>query len=238
MIEFAFAWQPKDANGRFALQLETRLAPTTMTPVIAVLGASGAGKSTLARLMAGLTAPDKGRFIIDNTVLEDTDRHISLPPEARGIGFVFQAHRLFPHLSVRANILYPVHHGGHSEALPVEELASLMHVEHLLDRMPATLSGGEAQRVALARAVNAAERLLILDEPTASLDPALRNELWACLRALGARRQIPILLITHSAREALALAQVALFIEAGRIVAQGSVREVLSAHGYLKDALE
>ena len=201
--------------------------------VTAVLGASGSGKTTLAKLLAGIEKPDSGFCEINGTVFDDTSRGLRLKPEERRVGFVFQNHRLFPHLNVRDNILYPVRYGKREPLLAFDQLVQLLHIEHLVGRLPMTLSGGEAQRVALARAFCSTQNMLILDEPTASLDPHLREELTDCVSAIAREARFPIIYITHSGREALKLAPNAIFLRNGRVTDAGQTRDILSRYGYL-----
>ncbi len=149
----------------------------------AVLGPSGCGKSTLAGGIAGLVKPASGTISVNGRVFRSDDPCIDLPVESRGIGFVFQSHRLFPHLTVRENLLFGRRFGGRRTAVDQDRLIEVLGIAHLLSRRPDTLSGGESQRVALGRAILAAETLLIMDEPLARVSTRAQGRASRLLRA-------------------------------------------------------
>ncbi len=177
---------------------ELSAAFATQARVLALFGPSGAGKSTIAHLIAGLSRPDQGRVAIDGATLTDTARGICLPPEKRRIGFVFQDALLFPHLSVRRNILFGRFFTPSAERrVPIAPVIETLGIGPLMERRPATLSGGEKQRVGLARALLASPRLLLMDEPMASLDHARRQEIMGLIETIARR-------IRHSDRARVA----------------------------------
>ena len=180
-------------------------------------GESGAGKTTVANLLSGAMRPDDGEIELEGLTVYSRARRISLPPQSRGIGFVFQSHRLFPHLTVRENILFPSLFGGRKSAVDFDETIEILGLEPLLERLPSGLSGGEAQRVALGRALMGAERLLILDEPLSSLDPRRRHVLMDFIDGASRRMNVPFIYITHSEEEMMRLADRAFLVEDGTI---------------------
>jgi len=196
--------------------------------VLALHGPSGAGKSTLAHLIAGIIRPDHGRIVAGGMTLVDTDARIFTPPEKRRIGVVFQDALLFPHLSVKTNILFGRFFTPKAErAAPFDAIVETLGVGHLLERRPGTLSGGERQRVGLARALLASPRLLLMDEPMAALDYARRQEIMGLIERLRDEFATPIVLVSHSAEEIARLADETVIIDKGRVVAQGAPLEVL-----------
>ncbi|MCF6388994.1 ATP-binding cassette domain-containing protein [Mycobacterium sp. MBM] len=199
--------------------------------VLAVLGPNGAGKSTLLSLIAGLLKPDAGRIAVGATVLTDTDAGTFVPPHARGVAMLSQQAMLFPHMSVAANVGYAPRCRGLSRGAAREAARHWMDtvgVTDLAGRKPAQLSGGQAQRVALARALAAEPRLLLLDEPMASLDvtaaPAMRRLLREVLTDTGRTA----IIVTHDLLDALAIADTMIVLDRGRVVESGTVREVLT----------
>ncbi|CAD7340086.1 ATP-binding cassette domain-containing protein [Sphingomonadales bacterium 56] len=170
-------------------------------------GPSGVGKTSVLNMIAGLMRPDQGHVSIDGQMLFDDSAAIDLPPHRRRIGYVFQDGRLFPHLRVRANLLY-----GHRLAAPENRWMSLqavidfLGIEHLLGRWPGTLSGGEAQRVAIGRALLSGARALLMDEPLASIDPARREGIMDVILRIRDELALPIVYVTHNAVEADRLA--------------------------------
>ncbi|KAF2990728.1 molybdenum ABC transporter ATP-binding protein [Methylocystis sp. MJC1] len=196
--------------------------------VLALHGPSGAGKSTLAHLIAGVARPDSGRIVVDGVTLVDTENRVFLPPEKRRIGVVFQDALLFPHLSVKTNILFGQFFTPKPERrAPFDAIINTLGVGHLLERSPETLSGGERQRVGLARALLSSPRLLLMDEPMAALDHARRLEIMTLIERLRDEFNTPIVLVSHSAEEIARLADEAVIINKGRIVAQGPPLDVL-----------
>ncbi len=194
-----------------------------------VFGPSGAGKTTLLRLIAGLEAPDRGRVALGETILCDTEAAVRCPLRLRRVGMIFQDDLLFPHLSAEANIRYGLKGWPGAKATArLAEVASLCGVEKLLDRRPATLSGGERQRVGLARALAPRPRLLLCDEPVSALDLANRYSLIDRLRAVQQAEAIPILYVTHSPTEAIALGSKLFLLSKGTIVDQGAPLTVLT----------
>lgn len=192
---------------------------------VALLGPSGCGKSTTLRLVAGLETPTAGRIAIEGR--DVTDR----PAEARGVAMVFQNYALFPHLSVRDNILFGLQVRGAPKAeqrARLAEAAALLGLEGLLDRRPQALSGGQQQRVALGRAVVARRQVLLMDEPLSNLDALLRQEMRHELRALQRKLGLTVLFVTHDQAEAMSMADRIVLMNAGEVV-QVSTPETLYA---------
>ena len=201
---------------------DLELALDVGAEALAIAGPSGAGKTTILRAVAGLVTPARGRIALDGETWLDTERGVSLRPEERSVGFVFQDYALFPHLTVAQNV-------GFAAQARVPELLERFRIDHLAKARPGELSGGERQRVALARALACEPRVLLLDEPTAALDAhtraAVRLELRDLLHEIG----LPTLLVTHDFEDAAALAaRVGVLVE-GRIVQLGSPTDLVDA---------
>ena len=197
--------------------------------ITAVFGPSGSGKTTLLNCISGLIKPDSGEIILNETVLFSSKRTIDLPPERRGIGYVFQNPLLFPHLSVHKNILFGYHNTPQRHRLlEPTYLIDMLELQQVLARHPNSLSGGEAQRVALARALAISPNILLLDEPLQSLDGRLRTRIMDYLKNLHQELSIPILLVSHSLTEVLTLADRMIAIDNGAVVANGGPLETLS----------
>lgn len=195
-----------------------------------LFGPSGAGKTTVLRLIAGLVRPDDGRVAFDNEVIFDHSQHVDVAMRLRRIGLIYQDDLLFPHLSVADNIRFGLNgQPAASVRSRVGEVAALCGVEHLLARRPATLSGGERQRVGLARALAPRPRLLLGDEPVSALDLESRHALIERLRVVRQAEAIPLLYVTHSPAEAIALGAKVFLLAGGRIVDEGPPLDVLTA---------
>jgi len=210
-------------RGAFALRVHFELP----TPgVVALFGRSGCGKSSLVNIIAGLLAPDAGSVALDDFVLLDTDRGINVPPERRRIGYVFQDARLFPHLSVAANLRYAQKRAVGAPYVSLDAVTGLLDLASLMDRRTHQLSGGERQRVAIGRALLTQPRLLLLDEPLAALDGARREEVLPYLGTLRDQLAIPMVYVTHDFDDVLRLATHIVLMEAGSVIAQGAIGEM------------
>ena len=193
----------------------------------ALFGPSGAGKTSVINMIAGLVEPDRGRIVLDDVVLFDSGAHIDVPAHRRRIGYVFQEGRLFPHLSVAANLDYGRRMCGLArDGAETARIIDLLDVGHLLDRRPGKLSGGERQRVAFGRALLMRPRLLLLDEPLASLDAPRKREILPYLEKL--RGEVPMVYVSHHAPELKRIATSVVLFDAGRVAATGGI-EVLDA---------
>ncbi len=211
---------------RFALDVRFAL-PAGVT---ILFGSSGAGKTTTLGAIAGLVAPDEGRIRLNDRVLYDSKAGIDVDVSRRSVGYVFQELALFPHLSVERNIGYGLRRLAKPERQRrTGEILESFRIGALRRRLAAELSGGERQRVALARALVTRPALLLLDEPLAALDAPIKGRLIDDLRAWNRARAIPILYVTHSREEVLALGERVLVLEAGRLLADGLPQEVLGA---------
>ena len=197
----------------FALQVSFVLASRGIT---VLGGASGSGKTTLLQCLAGLLRPDAGRITCREAVWFDAEQGVCLVPERRRIGYVFQDVRLFPHLSVRSNMLFGRRFRGPS-GVSFEDVVALLGLGRLLHRTPSDLSGGEKQRVAVGRALLACPELLLMDEPLTGLDRGKREEIMAYIKAIPERFGVPILYVTHSDAERRFLADRVLNLEDGKL---------------------
>ena len=194
----------------------------------ALFGRSGAGKTSLINAIAGLYRPDTGRIAIDGVVLTDTASAIFVAAHRRRVGYVFQEGRLFPHLSVRQNLAYgrwfaPKITGGGE----FDQIVELLGIAPLLTRRPANLSGGEKQRVAIGRALLARPRLLVMDEPLASLDEGRRGEIFPYIERLRDEMRVPIVYVSHSIPEVARLATTLVVLSEGTVAAIGPTAEIM-----------
>ena len=197
----------------FALQVSFVLASHGIT---VLWGASGSGKTTLLQCLAGLLRPDAGRIACREAVWFDAERGVCIAPERRRLGYVFQDVRLFPHLSVRSNMLFGRRFRGPS-GVSFEDVVALLGLGRLLHRTPSDLSGGEKQRVAVGRALLACPELLLMDEPLTGLDRGKREEIMAYVKAIPERFGVPVLYVTHSDAERRFLADRVLNLEDGKL---------------------
>jgi molybdate transport system ATP-binding protein len=196
--------------------------------ITALFGRSGCGKSTLISLIAGLLEPDRGRVQVDDVVLTDGERQLHVDARHRRIGVMFQEPRLFPHLTVLGNLRYGAKRvpRGSRELVKFDEVVALLGLASLTARRPHELSGGEKQRVALGRALLSQPRLLLLDEPLASLDVARREDVLPYLERLRDHFSNPIVYVSHQFDEVLRLATRVVLLDAGRVLADGDIATV------------
>ncbi len=193
--------------------------------VIALFGPSGSGKTTVIKAVAGLLRPAESRIVHEGEVLADTEAGLWVSPERRRIGLVFQDARLFPHMSVANNLRFGLRRASNVR-IGFDEVVTLLALGRLLARRPHSLSGGERQRVAIGRALLAQPRLLLMDEPLASLDAARKAEILPFLARLDTALRVPILYVTHALEEVGRLADSLVLIEAGRVIAAGPLAEI------------
>ncbi|EKS69410.1 molybdenum ABC transporter ATP-binding protein [Caballeronia zhejiangensis] len=197
--------------------------------VTAIFGHSGSGKTTLLRCLAGLARPRAGRLVVNGEVWLDTERRIFLPTHKRPLGYVFQEASLFPHLSVKKNLRFGLERVKSAERrVDLSQAAELLGIAHLLERMPAGLSGGERQRVGIARALLTSPRLLLLDEPLASLDQKRKQEILPYLERLHDELDIPVIYVSHAPEEVARLADHLVLLEGGRALASGPIADTLA----------
>jgi molybdate transport system ATP-binding protein len=197
--------------------------------ILALFGASGSGKTTIVRCLAGLERAKNGFLCLGDDVWQDESRGVHVPISQRPIGYVFQDTRLFPHMSVRSNLVYGFNRTPASERrISLEQVIEILGIDYLLDRRPHRLSGGEQQRVAIGRALLTSPRLMLLDEPLSSLDADRKREILPFIQRLYKELHIPIVYVSHSINEILQLAHQVAFLQDGKIVAFGPMAEVLS----------
>jgi molybdate transport system ATP-binding protein len=210
----------------FALDV-TFSAPAGFT---ILFGASGAGKTTLLDCVAGLVRPDQGSIRVSGTTFFDSGSKVNLPVARRRVGYVFQSLALFPHLNVEDNVAYGLH--GHPPRQCADAVAAILeafHIQALRERRPSEISGGERQRVALARSLVTDPSILLLDEPLAALDAAIKSKIVEDLRAWNEAHAIAILYVTHSRDEVFSLGNRVIVLDRGRVVASGDPHEVMGA---------
>jgi molybdate transport system ATP-binding protein len=218
MIEIAV--ERRLGDFRLAAEFTTEAAGIT-----ALFGRSGSGKTSLVNAIAGLLRPDRGTIRIGDEILFSSERRIDLPPERRRIGYVFQDGRLFPHLSVRSNLTYGMRRRG---AVGFDAVVDLLGIAHLLARRPRELSGGEKQRVAIGRALLSNPRLLLMDEPLASLDAPRKAQILPFVERLRDELKIPIVYVSHAMDEIIRLADTLVLLSEGHVAAVGSVASLTS----------
>jgi molybdate transport system ATP-binding protein len=201
------------------------VAPTP--GVTALFGRSGAGKTSIVRALAGLTRPEAGHIRIGETVFFDSERGVDLPAERRRVGYVFQDARLFPHLTVADNLRYGWRRAPAGDRpIPFDAVVPLLGIGGLLDRRTHMLSGGEKQRVAIGRALLSQPRLLLMDEPLASLDAERKAEVLPYIERLRDELALAVVYVSHAHDEVERLARTLIVLESGRVAAAGTIGEL------------
>jgi molybdate transport system ATP-binding protein len=198
--------------------------------VTVLFGPSGAGKTSILRTIAGIIRPDEGRISLDQKIYFDSAAGISLPIQQRKVGYVFQNHVLFPHLTAEENVSYGARsNAGLSARNRVQELFSMLGIQKASARYPHELSGGEQQRVALARALATDPLIMLLDEPLSAVDVATRSRLLEEIAAIQQRSGIPFLYVTHNHSEAVRLGNAMIIVDEGKVVQEGAPLEIFNA---------
>jgi molybdate transport system ATP-binding protein len=210
-------------HGAFRLDVSFA-APTP--GIVALFGPSGCGKTTTINIIAGLLRPDRGHVALDDTVLFDQDSGIDVPVEKRGIGYVFQDARLFPHLSVAGNLKFAERRAARSGGIGLDRVVGMLDLQPLMTRRVHQLSGGEKQRVAIGRALLTQPRLLLLDEPLAALDRERREEVLPYLETLRDELSIPMVYVSHRFEEVLRLATHIVLMQSGKVAAEGGIGDM------------
>lgn len=197
--------------------------------ITALFGPSGAGKTSVINTVAGLLRPDRGRIVVGGTTLLDSSAGICVPPHKRGIGYVFQDGRLFPHMTVAQNLRYGQRFAcGRPRIAEFGHIVEILGIEAILGRRPSQLSGGEKSRVSLGRAILSSPRILLMDEPMAALDEARKAGILPYLERLHHELHLPILYVSHSLQEVVQLAETIVLLANGRVSMAGPTAEVLS----------
>jgi molybdate transport system ATP-binding protein len=217
---------------------DLRVAFTNTDGITALFGRSGSGKSLTLSLIAGLARPSRGHISLDDRCLVDTEKQIFVPMHKRRIGLVFQDSLLFPHLSVRQNLLFGRWFAPRTERdeVSLDQVVETLGIGHLLGRQPGLLSGGEKQRVAIGRALLSCPKLLLFDEPLAALDMERKLEILPLIERLRDEFEIPIVYVSHAIEEVVRLAALVVMIEAGKVKAVGPPGEVFGT--FAGDATE
>lgn len=214
------AVQAEKQLGEFSLNVSF----TSNTTATALFGPSGAGKTSVINMIAGLVAPERGRIVLDGDVLFDSGTGTNVPAWRRRLGYVFQEGRLFPHFSVKRNLDYGRWISGRArDPKQFSHVIELLDIGHLLDRRPGKLSGGERQRVAVGRALLMQPRLLLLDEPLASLDAARKYDILPYLERLRDEARVPLIYVSHNAAEIRRVANRVVRLESGKVVETGGI---------------
>ena len=214
------------AFGSFRLETQFEVEEGSIT---AIFGKSGAGKTSTINAIAGLTRPDVGVIQIGNTTLFDQNLRINLPIYKRQIGYVFQDDRLFPHMTVQNNLIYGTPKNRDvANSLNLTDITGLLELAPLLERRPRTLSGGEKQRVAIGRALLSNPKLLLMDEPLASIDVQHRFEILPFIQRVREKIGITIIYVTHALEEVIFIADQIILLSEGQVTAQGTVEEIMS----------
>ena len=196
--------------------------------LVTIFGGSGVGKTTLLRIIAGLITPDSGSLEACSEVWFDDVQKINVKPQKRNVGFVFQDFALFPHLSVRDNLLFALPKGD--DATIISSLIEIMELGHIQNRKPETLSGGQKQRVALARALVQKPQILLLDEPLSSLDGHMRLKLQNYLLEVHKRFDLTTIMVSHDVAETIKMSDTVVVIKDGKVAKQGAAIDVFSEH--------